>query len=305
MDKKRSLIEGAESKVGLKVQFFEPGQRKSATVLGPLISNVQSGSISLAVTHHIGDSQLKLCIAMHTYMGLLLKIAGPHFEWNVVSECAQVSELGKRLLLCADLFEEYLERRVPLGCKIHCPRVCICVVMVNSSSFSGRRLPFFSTILPIEMRPKTGGVIIKPLIMFAPKKQKPQWLCQRGKEVEEEGWREMGKAGVRIKRALRKNRLCLVYTETSGTWTSSEIAFGHLRVIFGKLSRIEDLAVFAASPRHNAATCKAGLTSFTHVHLYGLAQTSFVFLCCIELFPRCNELIERGTEHWVIAHRPS
>lgn len=115
MNKKRSLIEGAESKVGLKVQFFELGQRKSATVLGPLISNVQSGSISLAVTHHIGDSQLKLCIAMHTYMGLLLKIAGPHFEWNVVSECAQVSELGKRLLLCADLFEEYLERRIPLG----------------------------------------------------------------------------------------------------------------------------------------------------------------------------------------------
>nr|WP_314709270.1 hypothetical protein [uncultured Comamonas sp.] len=69
----------------------------------------------MAVTHHVGDSQLTLCIAMHTYMGLLLKIAGPHFEWNVVSECAQVSELGKRLLLCADLFEEYLERRVPLG----------------------------------------------------------------------------------------------------------------------------------------------------------------------------------------------
>lgn len=51
------------------------------------------------------------------------------------------------------------------GCSTHCPRDCTCVVMVNSSSFSGRRLPLRSTTLPMAMRPITGGVIIKPLIM--------------------------------------------------------------------------------------------------------------------------------------------
>jgi hypothetical protein len=31
--------------------------------------------------------------------------------------------------------------------------------------FSGRRFPFFSTTLPMLIRPSTGGVITKPLIM--------------------------------------------------------------------------------------------------------------------------------------------
>lgn len=115
MDKKRSLLERAEAKARLKVRLSAPAQTKSVPVTHPSVSRVQSGSIHLEVTRYIDDSQRKLCIAMHTYMGLILKVAGPHFEWDEVSECAQVSELGKRLLLCADLFDEYLERRVPLG----------------------------------------------------------------------------------------------------------------------------------------------------------------------------------------------
>lgn len=111
MDKKRSLIEREESKVGLKVQLFKPEQSRSAAVL----SKLQSGSISLEVTRHIDDIQLKLCIAMHTYMGLLLKVAGPHFEWDDARQCAQSSVLGARLLLCADLLDEYLGSRIPLG----------------------------------------------------------------------------------------------------------------------------------------------------------------------------------------------
>ena len=42
------------------------------------------------------------------------------------------------------------------------------LVIVNSSSFSGRRLPFFSTTLPMEIRPITGGVNAKPLSMMFP-----------------------------------------------------------------------------------------------------------------------------------------
>lgn len=111
MDKKRSLIEREESKVGLKVQLFKPEQSTRAAVL----SKLQSGSITLEVSRHIDDSQLKLCIAMHTYMGLLLKVAGPHFEWDAARQCAQSSALGARLLLCADLLDEYLGSRIPLG----------------------------------------------------------------------------------------------------------------------------------------------------------------------------------------------
>lgn len=111
MDKKRSLIEREESKVGLKVQLFKPEQSKGAAVF----AKPQPGSISLEVTRHIDDTQLKLCIAMHTYMGLLLKVAGPHFEWDAARQCAQSSALGARLLLCADLLDEYLGSRIPLG----------------------------------------------------------------------------------------------------------------------------------------------------------------------------------------------
>ena len=80
-----------------------------------MLSKLQSGSIALEVSRHIDDSQLKLCIAMHTYMGLLLKVAGPHFEWDAARQCAQSSALGARLLLCADLLDEYLGSRIPQG----------------------------------------------------------------------------------------------------------------------------------------------------------------------------------------------
>lgn len=39
--------------------------------------------------------------------------------------------------------------------------------MVNWSSFSGSRLPFFSMTLPMEIRPSTGGVIARPLSMVS------------------------------------------------------------------------------------------------------------------------------------------
>jgi len=70
--------------------------------------------MSLAVTHHIDDSQLKLSAAMHTYIGLLLKVAGPYFEWDEPCQRAKVSELGAKLLLSADLLDEYLTR-IPSG----------------------------------------------------------------------------------------------------------------------------------------------------------------------------------------------
>ncbi|MCY1301307.1 hypothetical protein D9M70_509110 [compost metagenome] len=51
------------------------------------------------------------------------------------------------------------------GCSSQPSLLCTCDVTVNWSSFSGRRLPFFSTTLPIEIRPSTGGVIAKPFNM--------------------------------------------------------------------------------------------------------------------------------------------
>src|SRR5690606_19283739 len=51
------------------------------------------------------------------------------------------------------------------GCTSQPSRLCTWEVMVNWSSFSGRRLPFFSMTLPMEIRPSTGGVIARPLSM--------------------------------------------------------------------------------------------------------------------------------------------
>lgn len=113
MDKKKSLIERAENDAQLTVQFFEYGQRRRVAGLAASRSRVQYGSIFLAGMHHIDDSKLKLCIAIHTYMGLLLKVAGPHFGWDEASQRVQISELGARLLLCADLLDEYLDLHLP------------------------------------------------------------------------------------------------------------------------------------------------------------------------------------------------
>ena len=51
------------------------------------------------------------------------------------------------------------------GCGTHPCLFCTWLVRVNSSSFSGRRRPAFSTTRPIAMRPITGGVKAKPLSM--------------------------------------------------------------------------------------------------------------------------------------------
>ncbi|MPN04225.1 hypothetical protein SDC9_151461 [bioreactor metagenome] len=52
-----------------------------------------------------------------------------------------------------------------MGCSTQPWRFCIWVVIVNSSSFSGRRLPLRSMSLPMAILPTTGGVIINPWIM--------------------------------------------------------------------------------------------------------------------------------------------
>lgn len=115
MREKKSILEISEAKVGLIVQFLTPEQTQNARRVRPFFSHVESGCITLKTTPFQDDDQLALCVAMHTYMGMLFKIGGPHFEWDEVSGCAVVSELGKRLLLCADLLDEYLGRRFPLG----------------------------------------------------------------------------------------------------------------------------------------------------------------------------------------------
>ena len=81
---------------------------------GPFSSIVETGRIALKLTRYQDDDQLALSVAMHTYMGLLLKVAGPHFAWNEAVGRAEVSELGKRLLLCSDILDSYLHQRMPL-----------------------------------------------------------------------------------------------------------------------------------------------------------------------------------------------
>lgn len=113
--KKKSLLEAAEAKAGLIVRQYSAelvsGKRKDER----LAWQAGTGRITLKATQYLEDDQLALCVAMHTYMGLLSKIAGPHFDWNEASQCAEVSELGNRLLLCADLLDEYLVRKIPFG----------------------------------------------------------------------------------------------------------------------------------------------------------------------------------------------
>lgn len=113
--KKKNLLETAEAKAGLDVQIFTPEQSQKNRGLGALVSRADTRRISLVVTRYLDDEQLGLCVAMHTYMGLLLKVSGPHFDWCEVSHSAEVSELGKRLLLCSNLLNKYLERIFPSG----------------------------------------------------------------------------------------------------------------------------------------------------------------------------------------------
>lgn len=113
--KKKSLLEAAEAKAGLVVRQYSAEQVSGRRKDERLESLAGTGRITLKATRYLDDDQLALCMAMHTYMGLLSKTAGPHFDWNEAAQCAQVSELGKRLLLCADLLDEYLGRRIPLG----------------------------------------------------------------------------------------------------------------------------------------------------------------------------------------------
>ncbi|MFZ7311656.1 hypothetical protein [Comamonas jiangduensis] len=115
LKKKKSLLEAAEAKAGLLVKQYSAEQLSGKRRDARLESLAGTGHIALKVTRYLDDDQIALCVAMHTYMGLLSKIAGPHFDWNEASQCAEVSELGKRLLLCADLLDEHLVRKIPLG----------------------------------------------------------------------------------------------------------------------------------------------------------------------------------------------
>ena len=115
LTKKKSLLDATEANVGLFVKYYSVEQVRGRGADERLKSLAGTGRIALKVTQFQQDDQLALCVAMHTYMGLLLKIAGPHFEWGETSQSAVVTELGSRLLLCADLLEQYLSQRIPLG----------------------------------------------------------------------------------------------------------------------------------------------------------------------------------------------
>lgn len=115
LTKKKSLLDATEANVGLLVKYYSVEQGRGRGADERLKSLAGTGRIALKVTQFQQDDQLALCVAMHTYMGLLLKIAGPHFEWGETSQSAVVTELGSRLLLCADLLEQYLSQRIPLG----------------------------------------------------------------------------------------------------------------------------------------------------------------------------------------------
>ena len=109
------MLQAAEASVGLSVEYYDPlisGNRHKH-------NDLQSQARAVRIVHKTfgfleGEEQA-LCVAMHTYMGLLLKIAGPHFHWDATNRMPLATELGQRLLLCADFFEEYLCKRLPMG----------------------------------------------------------------------------------------------------------------------------------------------------------------------------------------------
>ena len=109
------MLQAAEASVGLSVEYYDPlisGNRHKH-------NHLQSQARAVRIVHktfgYLDGEEHALCVAMHTYMGLLLKIAGPHFHWDETNRMPLATELGQRLLLCADLFEEYLRKRLPIG----------------------------------------------------------------------------------------------------------------------------------------------------------------------------------------------
>lgn len=109
------MLQAAEASVGLSVEYYDPlisGNRHKH-------NHLQSQARAVRIVHKtIGYQDCEehaLCVAMHTYMGLLLKIAGPHFQWDEANRMPLATELGQRLLLCADIFEQYLCKRLPMG----------------------------------------------------------------------------------------------------------------------------------------------------------------------------------------------
>lgn len=109
------MLQAAEASVGLSVEYDDPQISGNRHKHSHLKAQVRAVRIVHKTFGFLEGEEQTLCVAMHTYMGLLLKIAGPHFQWDEVNQMPLVTQLGQRLLLCADLFEQYLCKRLPMG----------------------------------------------------------------------------------------------------------------------------------------------------------------------------------------------
>ena len=108
------MLQAAEASVGLSVECYDPlisGNRHKH-------NHLQSQARAVRIVHKtIGYQDCEehaLCVAMHTYMGLLLKIAGPHFQWDEANRMPLATELGQRLL-------HRHKRRLQAGCRRSLP----------------------------------------------------------------------------------------------------------------------------------------------------------------------------------------
>src|SRR5260370_192145 len=140
------------------------------------------------------------------------------------------------------------------GCSIQPLRLCTWVVMVNSSSFSGKRMPLRSTTRPIDIRPTTGGVIISPLIMgFSIHKCKdPVCLVWRTGSMR---WGISWLVNCLLGFAQRS--VLGMEQKTARARFGAQVGLGDFGVFFLQQSCMEDLAVLAALPGH-CSTCKPG-----------------------------------------------
>ena len=92
------MLQAAEASVGLSLEYYDPLISGNRHKHNHLQSQARAVRIVRKTIGYQDCEEHALCVAMHTYMGLLLKIAGPHFQWDEANRMPLATELGQRLL---------------------------------------------------------------------------------------------------------------------------------------------------------------------------------------------------------------
>lgn len=96
-------VERAERDVGL---VFAPPEAQPYAIGGRLLRPPQRGALSLGKEWRSSYPWQVLRVAVHTYLSLATNVSGPHFSWSESRDRMVLTALGKRLLLCLDLYKQ-------------------------------------------------------------------------------------------------------------------------------------------------------------------------------------------------------